>query len=95
MGSPTTVSLFCGAGGESLGKHLAFEELGIPTQDMQAHAMGIPSWYRFLDTAGKAFTKRDQVKMIGNMVPTGLAKALVMAVAQVRPEIYVRCETIA
>lgn len=36
---PTTVSLFCGAGGESLGKHLAFEELGVNVQDMRAHAL--------------------------------------------------------
>lgn len=28
MTAPTTVSLFCGGGGESVGKHLAFEELG-------------------------------------------------------------------
>ena len=36
---PNTVSLFCGAGGESLGKHLAFEELGIPTRDLCGHAI--------------------------------------------------------
>ncbi len=37
--SINTVSLFCGAGGESLGKHLAFQELGIETQDMKTHAV--------------------------------------------------------
>lgn len=37
--TPSTVSLFCGAGGESLGKHLAFEELGIPVRDMTSHAL--------------------------------------------------------
>ena len=37
--NPQTVSLFCGAGGESLGKHLAFEELGIPVRDMTSHAL--------------------------------------------------------
>lgn len=36
---PTTVSLFCGAGGESLGKHLAFQELGLDVHDMLAHAI--------------------------------------------------------
>jgi DNA (cytosine-5)-methyltransferase 1 len=35
----TTVSLFCGAGGESLGKKLAFEELGIDANEMHAHAI--------------------------------------------------------
>lgn len=36
---PTTFSLFCGGGGESAGKHLAFEELGIETKDMSAFAL--------------------------------------------------------
>ena len=35
----TTVSLFCGAGGESLGRKLAFEELGIPVRDTLTHAI--------------------------------------------------------
>lgn len=35
----TTVSLFCGAGGESVGKHLALEELGIASRDLPAHAI--------------------------------------------------------
>lgn len=39
MTPASTVSLFCGAGGESLGKHLAFEELGIPVRDMVSHAL--------------------------------------------------------
>lgn len=37
--TPTSVSLFCGAGGESAGKHLAFQELGIESHDMLAHAL--------------------------------------------------------
>lgn len=36
---PSTVSLFCGAGGESVGKHLALEELGIPVRDLPTHAI--------------------------------------------------------
>lgn len=36
---PTTVSLFCGAGGESAGKELAFRDLGIHTVDMLSHAV--------------------------------------------------------
>jgi site-specific DNA-cytosine methylase len=36
---PNTVSLFCGDGGESIGKHLAFEELGIEAADITAHAI--------------------------------------------------------
>lgn len=36
---PTTVSLFCGGGGESIGKHLAFKELGIPVEKMSSHAV--------------------------------------------------------
>ena len=35
---PTTVSLFCGAGGESLGKEMAFRELGLDVRDMLAYA---------------------------------------------------------
>lgn len=35
----TTVSLFCGAGGESVGKHLALEELGIAARDLPSHAI--------------------------------------------------------
>lgn len=35
----TTVSLFCGAGGESAGKELAFRDLGIETRDMLSHAV--------------------------------------------------------
>ena len=34
----TTVSLFCGAGGESAGKELAFRDLGVRTVDMLSHA---------------------------------------------------------
>lgn len=36
---PTTVSLFCGAGGESLGKDAAFRDLGLDVQNMNAHAL--------------------------------------------------------
>lgn len=39
MRKTTTVSLFCGAGGESLGKDLAFRELGLDVRDMCAHAI--------------------------------------------------------
>jgi DNA (cytosine-5)-methyltransferase 1 len=39
MRKKTTVSLFSGAGGESLGKALAFQELGIEVQDMLTHAI--------------------------------------------------------
>jgi DNA (cytosine-5)-methyltransferase 1 len=39
IGLPTTVSLFCGAGGESLGKHAAFQELGIEDHAIIAHAV--------------------------------------------------------
>lgn len=35
----TTVSLFCGAGGESAGKELAFRDLGVRTVDMLSHAV--------------------------------------------------------
>ena len=50
---PNTVSLFCGAGGESLGKHLAFEELGIPTRDLCGHA--INHWDLAVATHGLNF----------------------------------------
>lgn len=39
MSAPTTVSLFCGGGGESVGKHLALEELGARTHEITAHAI--------------------------------------------------------
>jgi DNA (cytosine-5)-methyltransferase 1 len=55
-----------------------------------ARAMSFPDWYRWEGPDGKPLTKRDQVKMIGNAVPTCLAKALVMAVVRPRPEIWVR-----
>jgi DNA (cytosine-5)-methyltransferase 1 len=35
---PSTVSLFCGAGGESAGKELAFRELGLDSLGMLSHA---------------------------------------------------------
>lgn len=50
---PNTVSLFCGAGGESLGKHLAFEELGIPTRELCGHA--INHWDLAVATHGRNF----------------------------------------
>jgi DNA (cytosine-5)-methyltransferase 1 len=53
MNHPSTVSLFCGAGGESLGKHLAFEELGIPVQDMTSHALN--HWDLAVATHGRNF----------------------------------------
>lgn len=37
MKKPTVVSLFCGAGGESAGKELAFQQLGLQTRDMLHH----------------------------------------------------------
>jgi len=51
--TPNTVSLFCGAGGESLGKHLAFEELGIPTRELCGHA--INHWDLAVATHGRNF----------------------------------------
>lgn len=39
MGKMTTVSLFCGAGGESAGKEAAFQALGLQTIDMVCHAV--------------------------------------------------------
>jgi DNA (cytosine-5)-methyltransferase 1 len=53
-----------------------------------ATAMGFPSWYHWLKADGAHLTKRDQVKMIGNAVPPPLAKALVLAVARPRPELF-------
>ena len=53
-----------------------------------AAAMGFPTWYRWLKGDGAQLTKRDQVKMIGNAVPPPLAKALVLAVARPRPELF-------
>ena len=37
--NPVSVSLFCGAGGESLGKSLAFDSLGIKHEDVDTLAM--------------------------------------------------------
>lgn len=53
-----------------------------------ARAMGFPDWFRWVDASGKALAKRDQVKMIGNAVPVGLAKALGRAVVLARPEAF-------
>lgn len=50
-----------------------------------ARAMGFPEWYRFEHADGRTLSKRDQVKMIGNAVPCGLAQALVRAVVLARP----------
>lgn len=36
---PTTVSLFCGAGGETAGKELAFKQLGIDSSNFISHAV--------------------------------------------------------
>lgn len=52
--TPTSVSLFCGAGGESAGKQLAFEELGIQTRDMLAHALN--HWDLAVSTHGRNFS---------------------------------------
>jgi DNA (cytosine-5)-methyltransferase 1 len=60
-----------------------------------ARAMGFPEWYRFDGEDGKPLTKRDQVKMIGNAVPTGLAKALVKAVVLQRPDVFGLVEEVA
>lgn len=60
-----------------------------------ARAMGFPEWYRFEGPDGKPLTKRDQVKMIGNAVPTGLAKALVKAVVLQRPDVFGLVEGVA
>ena len=37
--TPTTVSLFCGAGGESLGTQLAFEQLGLDPSGFHEYAL--------------------------------------------------------
>lgn len=50
---PTTVSLFCGAGGESAGKELAFRDLGLRTQDMLSHAVN--HWDLAVATHGANF----------------------------------------
>jgi len=50
---PTTVSLFCGAGGESAGKELAFRDLGIDTRDWTSHA--INHWDLAVATHGANF----------------------------------------
>ncbi len=49
----TTVSLFCGAGGESAGKELAFRELGIDTTSWASHA--INHWDLAVATHGANF----------------------------------------
>lgn len=48
---PATVSLFSGAGGESVGKHLALEELGIPSREIPSHA--INHWDLAVATHGR------------------------------------------
>lgn len=48
-----TVSLFCGAGGETLGKTLAFEELGIPVEHYGACAVN--HWELAVLTHGRNF----------------------------------------
>lgn len=53
MTRPTTVSLFCGAGGESAGKELAFRDLGLRTQDMLSHAVN--HWDLAVATHGANF----------------------------------------
>lgn len=53
MTQPTTVSLFCGAGGESAGKELAFRDLGLRTQDMLSHAVN--HWDLAVATHGANF----------------------------------------
>lgn len=50
---PQTVSLFCGAGGETLGKALAFEELGIPVDRYDATAVN--HWELAVLTHGRNF----------------------------------------
>jgi DNA (cytosine-5)-methyltransferase 1 len=47
----STVSLFCGGGGESVGKHLALEELGIPSREIPSHA--INHWDLAVATHGR------------------------------------------
>ena len=53
MSLPTTVSLFCGAGGESAGKELAFRDLGIDTTTWDSHA--INHWDLAVATHGANF----------------------------------------
>lgn len=53
-----------------------------------ARAMGFPEWYSFTDASGKPFTKRDQVKMIGNACPVGTVAALVREVVLARGEAF-------
>lgn len=60
-----------------------------------AAATGFPPSYLWLQGDGKPLTKRDQVKMIGNAVPPALAKALVLAVARPRPDLFKVREAIA
>lgn len=50
---PTTVSLFCGGGGESAGKELAFRQLGLDTVDMLSHAVN--HWDLAVATHGANF----------------------------------------
>lgn len=76
----TTVSLFCGAGGESCGKELAFLEL--------AAAMGFPQWYRWSTGDGTPLTRGDVVKMIGNACPVNTVKELIKSVVGIRPEAF-------
>jgi DNA (cytosine-5)-methyltransferase 1 len=52
---PTTVSLFCGAGGESAGKELAFRELGIKTTDWAS--LAINHWDLAVATHGANFPR--------------------------------------
>ena len=49
----TTMSLFCGLGGEHLGKTLAFQELGIPFEDCQFFALN--HWDIAVDTLRRNF----------------------------------------
>lgn len=53
MEKPTIVSLFCGAGGESAGKELAFQQLGLQTRDMLHHAVN--HWDLAVMVHGKNF----------------------------------------
>ena len=56
MDRPTTVSLFCGAGGETAGKELAFEALGISTTNMLSHAVN--HWDAAVATHGANYLNR-------------------------------------
>lgn len=51
-------------------------------------AMGFPEDFRFVNGAGKALTKRDTVKMIGNACPVGTVAALIKAVVLQRPDAF-------